>query len=160
MYPATAVMAGGLALSAQASTPGSGAERVTDSDPDGRANCPQDLNPDPNHRANSGGEPDRDPDLGRDSEHPSITFVGAGPLFDSGTAVSTVTVGAPAGVQPGDALLAEIVVYDGTASDVPTPPSGWTAIRHDSTNGGKASSRPGSTTRLRARTRAGVLPDG
>ena len=66
----------------------------------------------------------------------SITFVGAGPLFDSSAAVSTVVVGLPTGVQAGDTLVAQIIVYDGTASDAPNPPSGWTAIRHDAVNSG------------------------
>jgi hypothetical protein len=61
----------------------------------------------------------------------TITFVGAGPLADSSTAVTTVTISLPSGVQAGDTLLAQIVVYDGSAADVPTAPSGWTGIRHD-----------------------------
>jgi hypothetical protein len=44
-------------------------------------------------------------------------------------------------VQAGDVLLAQIVVYDGSGSDVPTPPSGWTVIRHDAkTNGNQITS--------------------
>ena len=71
----------------------------------------------------------------------SITFVGAGPLADYSTAVTTVTVGLPTGVQSGDTLIAQIIVYDGSASDVPTPPSGWTGIRHDAvSNGNQATS--------------------
>ncbi len=66
----------------------------------------------------------------------SIAFVGAGPLADYSTAVTTVTLGLPAGVQAGDTLLAQIIVYDGTGSDVPTAPSGWTSIRHDSISNG------------------------
>jgi hypothetical protein len=66
----------------------------------------------------------------------SITFVGAGPLADSSTAVTTVTVGRPTGVQAGDVMLAQIVVYDGNASDLPTAPSGWTSIRHDAVSNG------------------------
>ncbi len=68
--------------------------------------------------------------------NPGITFVGAGPLFDSSTAVTTVTVGLPAGVQSGDVLLAQVVVADGNGTVVPTLPSGWTNIRHDSVNNG------------------------
>ena len=66
----------------------------------------------------------------------SITFVGTGPLADSGSAVTTVTVGLPSGIQAGDLLLTQIVIYDGTGSDVPTAPNGWNGIRHDSVSGG------------------------
>jgi hypothetical protein len=66
----------------------------------------------------------------------SISFVGAGSLADYGTTVTTVTVGLPPGVQSGDTLLAQIIVYDGSASDVPTAPSGWESIRDDSANSG------------------------
>ena len=64
----------------------------------------------------------------------SITFVGAGPLADSSTAVSSLAISRPSGVQPGDTMIAQIVIYDGTGSDVPTAPGGWTGIRHDSAN--------------------------
>jgi hypothetical protein len=67
---------------------------------------------------------------------PVITFVGSGPLADYNGPVSTLTVSLPAGVQAGDTLLAQIVIYDGSGSDVPTVPSGWTAIRHDSVSNG------------------------
>ncbi len=63
---------------------------------------------------------------------PTITFVGAGPLADYSAPVTTVTVGKPAGVQPGDILLAQILVADGSGLVVPTPPSGWIGVRHDS----------------------------
>ncbi len=63
-----------------------------------------------------------------------ITFVGSGPLTDSSSAVTTITVGLPSGVQSGDTLLAQITVYDGAGSDVPNPPSGWSSIRHDVVN--------------------------
>ena len=49
----------------------------------------------------------------------SITFVAAGPLADSSTAVTTVSVPVPAGIQSGDILVAQILIYDGSASDVP-----------------------------------------
>jgi hypothetical protein len=62
----------------------------------------------------------------------SITFVGASPLTDSSSSVTTVSVAVPSGVQSGDVLLAQIVVYDGSGSDAPSAPSGWTNIRHDS----------------------------
>lgn len=71
----------------------------------------------------------------------NITFVGSGPLADYSTAVTTVSLGLPAGIQAGDVLLAQILVYDGNGSDVPTPPNGWNSIRHDSvTNGNQATS--------------------
>jgi hypothetical protein len=71
----------------------------------------------------------------------SITFVGASPLADSNSPVTTVRIALPAGVQPGDTLLAQIVVWDGTGSDVPAPPTGWTGIRHDAvSNGNKIAS--------------------
>ena len=63
-----------------------------------------------------------------------IVFVGAGALTDSSTAITNVTVFLPAGVQSGDTLITQIVIHDGLASDVPTAPSGWTSIRHDSAN--------------------------
>jgi hypothetical protein len=66
----------------------------------------------------------------------SITFVGTSPISDNSSAVSTVAIGLPLGVQSGDVLIAQIVVYDGTASDVPTAPKGWTAIRDDAVNSG------------------------
>ncbi len=66
----------------------------------------------------------------------TISFVGAGPLTDSSTAVTTIPVSLPASVQAGDVLLAQIVVADGVGTVVPTAPVGWTTIRHDSVNGG------------------------
>ena len=65
----------------------------------------------------------------------NITFVGSGPLADYSAAVASVTVGLPPGVASGDVLLAQIVIADGTASIVPTPPNGWVGIRHDAING-------------------------
>jgi hypothetical protein len=71
----------------------------------------------------------------------SIIFVGAGPLAAAGNPVTTVTLGLPAGVQPGDTLLAEILVYDASGADVPTAPTGWTNLRHDAvSNGNKITS--------------------
>jgi hypothetical protein len=66
----------------------------------------------------------------------SITFVGSSALADFSTAVSNITLGEPSGIHSGDILLAQIIVYDGTASDVPAAPSGWTSIRHDAVNNG------------------------
>jgi hypothetical protein len=62
--------------------------------------------------------------------------VGSSPLADYGTSVSNVTIGVPSGVQSGDTMLAQVVVWDPTASDVPTPPAGWTSIRHDQVGNG------------------------
>ena len=66
----------------------------------------------------------------------SITFVAAGPLAHSRSPVTTLTIGLPAGVQSGDTLLAQVVLWDANGSDVPTAPSGWTAIRHDAISNG------------------------
>ena len=66
----------------------------------------------------------------------SITFEGNGPLFDSAGPVTAIIVTRPAGTIAGDVLLAQIVVYDGTGTNVPSAPAGWTLIRHDSINGG------------------------
>ena len=66
----------------------------------------------------------------------SITFEGNGPLFDSAGPVTAIIVTRPAGTISGDVLLAQIVVYDGTGTNVPSAPAGWTLIRHDSINGG------------------------
>jgi len=64
----------------------------------------------------------------------SITFVGAGALFDTSSAITTITIALPAGVEAGDTMIAQVVVHDGTASDVPAAPAGWTLIRHDAVN--------------------------
>ena len=63
-----------------------------------------------------------------------ITFVAGSALTDSATALTNVVVAVPAGVAVGDTLLTQIVVFDGTGSNVPTIPNGWTGIRHDSVN--------------------------
>jgi hypothetical protein len=65
-----------------------------------------------------------------------IVYVGAGPLADSSGTLSTISVGLPSGVQSGDTLLAQIIVYDASASDVPSTPTGWAVIRHDAIGGG------------------------
>ena len=71
----------------------------------------------------------------------AISFVSAGALTDSSTAVTTVTLGAPGSIRSGDVLVAQLIVFDGTAANVPTAPSGWNAIRHDAvSNGNKATS--------------------
>jgi hypothetical protein len=62
-------------------------------------------------------------------------------LADYTTAVATVTLGLPPGVQSGDTLLAQIIVYDGSGFNVPAAPGGWTSIRHDAvSNGNKMTS--------------------
>ncbi len=60
---------------------------------------------------------------------PGITFIGHSSLSDAAQPISVVTVSLPSGVRYGDVLLAQIVVYDGTGSNVPSPPAGWTLIR-------------------------------
>ncbi len=67
---------------------------------------------------------------------PAITFVADGPLADSSQPQTTVTIDLPPGVDSGDALLAQLVVYDATGSNVPSSPAGWAVIRHDSVNNG------------------------
>jgi CSLREA domain-containing protein len=71
----------------------------------------------------------------------SISFVSAGPLADAASPVTTLTVSKPAGVTAGNVMLAQIVIYDGTGSNVPTAPAGWSVIRHDTiSNGNKLTS--------------------
>jgi hypothetical protein len=60
-----------------------------------------------------------------------ISFVASGTLADSAQPVSAVTLTVPVGIQSGDVLLAQIVVYDGSGTNVPVSPTGWTLIRHD-----------------------------
>ena len=43
-----------------------------------------------------------------------ITFVGAGLLSDNSSPVAILTVNVPAGVQAGDIMLAQLLIYDGT----------------------------------------------
>jgi Galactose oxidase, central domain/Kelch motif len=62
---------------------------------------------------------------------PVITFVAGGPLADSAQPVSTLTVNLPPAVESGDLLLAQIAVWDGAGTNVPSAPAGWTLIRHD-----------------------------
>ena len=72
---------------------------------------------------------------------PMIGFVAAGPLGDSASPVTTVTVSVPKGIQSGDVFLAQIVIADATGTNVPTAPSGWTLIRDDFVgNGNKMTS--------------------
>jgi hypothetical protein len=72
---------------------------------------------------------------------PAINYVAQGPLADSAQPVTTVAVGVPPGVESGDVLVAQILVYDATGANLPTSPAGWTLIRHDAvSNGNKLSS--------------------
>ncbi len=66
----------------------------------------------------------------------TITYVGSSLLTDSNTAVTSVTVGVPTGIAAGDTLLAQIVVNDGTATNVPSAPDGWNSIRNDAVKNG------------------------
>ncbi len=42
----------------------------------------------------------------------------------------------PSGVVAGNIMLAQIVVYDGAGTNVPSTPAGWTVIRHDTISSG------------------------
>ncbi len=66
----------------------------------------------------------------------SIIFEGTGPLFDAARPVTFVKVTRPIQTISGDVLLAQIVVYDGTGSNVPSAPAGWTLIQHNTLNNG------------------------
>ena len=65
-----------------------------------------------------------------------IRFAGAGPLTDSRTQMTSVILGVPSGIQAGDVMIAQILIYDGAGTDVPSAPAGWAVIRHDAINGG------------------------
>jgi len=52
-------------------------------------------------------------------------------LADYSAPVTTVTINLPAGVEAGDILLAQVVVWDATGSDLVTAPSGWSIVRLD-----------------------------
>jgi hypothetical protein len=60
-----------------------------------------------------------------------ISFVGFGPLADASTPVTVVNVSLPPGIQSGDTLLAQLLVYDGDGSNAPMAPAGWSVIRND-----------------------------
>ncbi len=60
-----------------------------------------------------------------------IAFVNAGPLFDSSSPVTTITVDVPSGVQANNELIAQILVYDGSGTNVPSAPAGWNLVRSD-----------------------------
>lgn len=71
----------------------------------------------------------------------AISFVATGSLADYGLPVTNVVVSLPSGVQSGDALLAQIVVWDASGSIVPMAPNGWSLVRHDAaSNGNKITS--------------------
>ena len=78
------------------------------------------------------------PTTTQNSSQSSIQFVAASSLSSYGTAVSNVAIGVPSGVQAGDCLLAQVAIFDSSGTNVPTAPSGWSLIRHDtgSVNGG------------------------
>jgi len=104
--------------------------------PSGNANCPGldqrgDPRPAPTYTAC---------DIGAFEFQPTptspITFVGSSALSDYNTPLPVVIVDLPAGVERGDTLLAQIVVFDGTGTNVPVAPLGWHLIRHDKINGG------------------------
>jgi hypothetical protein len=65
-----------------------------------------------------------------------ISFVGVGLLADFSEPVTSLPVSIPPGVQAGDIMLAQIVVYDAAGTNVPTAPSGWATVRHDAVNNG------------------------
>ncbi len=99
--------------------------------PSGNANCPGldqrgDPRPAPTYTAC---------DIGAFEYQPTpvspITFVGSSALADYNTPLPVVIVDLPAGVEAGDILIAQIVVFDGTGTNVPVAPLGWHLIRHD-----------------------------
>jgi hypothetical protein len=140
-YPATATISGGAALTAQAILLIPGSQSATPT-PTGTITASRTPTTTPTGVPTMtatptsviSGTPMTTPTATATPTTSAITFVGAGSLSDSSTAVTTVTVSLPSGVQSGDILLAQIIVYDGTASDVPTAPNGWVGIRHDSVN--------------------------
>ena len=50
--------------------------------------------------------------------------------------MTSVILGVPSGIQAGDVMIAQILIYDGAGTDVPSAPAGWAVIRHDAINGG------------------------
>jgi hypothetical protein len=65
-----------------------------------------------------------------------VTFVGVGPLADNRSQVNALTLGLPSGIQSGDVMLAQLLIYDGAGTNIPRAPAGWSIIRHDAVNGG------------------------
>jgi hypothetical protein len=57
-------------------------------------------------------------------------------LTDYSSTVTSVVLNLPSGVRSGDVMVAQVIVFDGSASDVPATPSGWTSIRHDAVSDG------------------------
>jgi hypothetical protein len=76
--------------------------------------------------------PSSTPSAAPSSTASGIKFIGAGPLSDYNSTVNSVSINLPVGIKAGDCLLAQLVIYDPDASDVPALPKGWTNIRHDS----------------------------
>ena len=104
--------------------------------PSGNANCPGldqrgDPRPAPTYTAC---------DIGAFEFQPTptspITFVGKSALSDYNTPLPVVIVDLPAGVEAGDILIAQIVVYDRNGTNVPVAPLGWHVIRHDAVSSG------------------------
>ena len=62
--------------------------------------------------------------------------MGNGTAFQSGSAVTAITLEQNPNTEPGDVLLAQIVVYDPTGTNVPTAPTGWSLVRKDTINAG------------------------
>ena len=60
----------------------------------------------------------------------SITFVGASSLVDSATPVGSINLAHPS-EDVGDVMIAQIIIYDGAGTNVPTAPTGWSLIRDD-----------------------------
>ncbi len=62
--------------------------------------------------------------------------MGEASYFQSSGAVNSITLTSDGLTEVGDVLLAQIVVYDGLGTNVPTPPAGWNLIRRDTINAG------------------------
>jgi Calcineurin-like phosphoesterase len=62
---------------------------------------------------------------------PAIALRGGQP-GDNGGGAQSLTLAPPAGVQPGDMLLAQVTVRGGPSTAI-SPPAGWTLVRRDQT---------------------------
>lgn len=58
----------------------------------------------------------------------TITFRSVSSVVVSPATATTATVPAPAGLAPGDVMLAHVVYYDTAGTDSITPPSGWALL--------------------------------